>query len=184
MIRPFLVALALAVAGCSSADAPTPVNPTLPADDQPAVVIRPTTIPPDAPVTTDGAGTTEEATEPTPTIAAEPDDPIALSTTCAELFSAAAPVLQAALTVLDDELGGQTERQILDLPSAEIDAVFEQMASVEGYDTFTNRRAALGCTSSAQVAECSDRAAEVDATRLDPLLRTEWLRSLGCTEDG
>ncbi len=184
MIRPFLLALALALAGCASAEAPTPIDPTLPADDQPAVVVRPTTIPPNAPATTAGAGATEGEPEPTPTSIAEPDDPIAVSATCAELFSAAAPVLQAALAVLDDELGGQTERQILDLPSAKIDAVFEQMASVEGYDVFTNRRQALGCTSSAQVAECSDRAAEVDTTRLDPLLRTEWLRSLGCTEDG
>jgi hypothetical protein len=165
----------LFAAGCSSSVPDGPVRPTIPADPDPPVSIRPTTIPPTS------AAAEPSVTDPPPTTQPrEPSDPLEASMTCAELFAAATPVLRTALTVLDDALGGRSEREILDLPVTEIDEVFDSMTEVPGYDTFSDRRQALACTSTAGTAGCDDRLEDVAATTLDPLLTDQWLTSLGC----
>ena len=177
-LRCAVLLVGVLLAGCTSAAPAGPTQPTLPADPDPPVSIRPTTIPP--------ASTAAEAEPPPTSPPPELSDPLATSATCAELFAAATPVLRTALTVLDDALGGRTEQQILDLPTTEIDEVFDSMTEVDGYDTFSTRRRELACTSTASSAGCDDRVDEVAATTLDPLLTDQWLASLGCdaTEAG
>ena len=176
-LRCAVLLVGVLLAGCTSAAPAGPTQPTLPADPDPPVSIRPTTIPP----TSTATDADPPITEPPPTSPPpELSDPLATSATCAELFAAATPVLRTALTVLDDALGGRTEQQILDLPTTEIDEVFDSMTEVDGYDTFSTRRQELACTSTASSAGCDDRVDEVAATTLDPLLTDQWLASLGC----